>query len=129
MVARGVDVVPGSLPEGRSLLDAGKVRSLAVLDESRATLYPQVPTAREAVGSQWCMGAWRGVGAPKNLPKAIESRLQAAVKKAYESKEYAEFMRQRGFGLRWAGPADFARFMAQSDRELGAVMKTVGLAK
>jgi tripartite-type tricarboxylate transporter receptor subunit TctC len=129
MVAQGVDLVPGSLPEGRSLIDAGKVRSLGILDETRSALYPKIPTGREAIGTKWTMGAWRGVGAPKNLPKAIEARLQAAVKKAYNSKEYVDFMNQRGFGLRWAGPEEFAAFMANSDRELGAVMQSVGLAK
>lgn len=129
LVAGGVQIVPGSHPEGRSLIDAGRVRSLAILDAARSGLYPQVPTAEQAIGSRWRMGAWRGIAAPKNLPKAIEARLQAAVKKAYESREYTEFMTQRGFGLRWAGPAEFAAFMAEEDRKLGAVMRAVGLAK
>lgn len=128
LVAGGVDLVPGSHPEGRSLIDAGKVRSLAVLDDKPSALYPQVPTGAQA-GTQWSMGAWRGIGAPKNLPKAIEARLQAAVKKAYESREFEEFMTQRGFGRRWAGPEEFAAFMAREDEKMGAVMKAVGLAK
>jgi tripartite-type tricarboxylate transporter receptor subunit TctC len=129
LVAGGVDLVPGSHPEGRSLIDAGKVRSLAVLDDKPSQLYPQVPTGAQAIGTKWSMGAWRGLGAPKNLPKAIEARLQAAVKKAYESKEYADFMAQRGFGMRWAAPAEFAAFMAEEDAKFGVVMKAVGLAK
>ncbi len=129
LVADGVDLVPGSHPEGRSLIDAGKVKSLAILDERRSRLYPNVPTGAEAIGTKWSMGAWRGIGAPKNLPKAIEARLQAAVKKAYESKEYAEFMTQRGFGMRWAAPAEFAAFMAEEDAKFGVVMRAVGLVK
>lgn len=129
LVAGGVDMVPGSHPEGRSLIDAGKVKSLAVLDDKPSALYPQVPTAQQAIGSNWSLGAWRGIGAPKNLPKAIEARLQAAVKKAYDSKEYRDFMQQRGFGLRWAGPGEFADYMAKMDVQLGRVMKSVGLAK
>jgi tripartite-type tricarboxylate transporter receptor subunit TctC len=129
LVAGGVDLVPGSHPEGRSLIDAGKVKSLAILDEKPSRLYPEVPTGAQAIGTRWSMGAWRGIGAPKNLPKAIEARLQAAVKKAYESKEFEEFMTQRGFGLRWAAPAEFAAFMAEEDMKFGAVMKSVGLAK
>ncbi|MDO8544449.1 MAG: tripartite tricarboxylate transporter substrate binding protein [Opitutaceae bacterium] len=129
LVAGGVDLVPGSHPEGRSLIDAGKVKSLAIFDDTPSTLYPQVPTVARALGSSWNMGAWRGIGAPKNLPKAIAARLQAAVKRAYESKDFAAFMAQRGFGLRWAGPAEFAAFMDEEDRKMGAVMKAVGLAK
>ena len=129
LVAGGVDMVPGSHPEGRSLIDGGKVKSLAILDDKPSRLYPNVPTGAQAIGTKWSMGAWRGIGAPKNLPKAIEARLQAAVKKAYESKEYEEFMTQRGFGMRWAAPTEFAAFMAEEDAKFGVVMKAVGLAK
>ncbi|MBI4624231.1 MAG: tripartite tricarboxylate transporter substrate binding protein [Verrucomicrobia bacterium] len=129
LVAGGVDLVPGSHPEGRSLIDAGKVKSLVILDEKPSRLYPNVPTGVQAIGTRWTMGAWRGIGAPRNLPKAIEARLQAAVRKAYESKEYEDFMHQRGFGLRWAGPDEFAAYMAKADEQLGSVMKAVGLAK
>jgi tripartite-type tricarboxylate transporter receptor subunit TctC len=129
LVAGGVDMVPGSHPEARSLIDAGKVKSLAILDDAPSSLYPNVPTGMQAIGTSWNMGVWRGIGAPKNLPPAIEARLQDAVKKAYDSPEYREFMTNRGFGMRWAGPAEFATVMAASDARLGAVMKSVGLAR
>ncbi len=129
MVAGGVDIVPGSLPEARSLIDAGKVRSLAILDDTRSPLYPDVPTGKEAIGTNWKMGVWRGVAAPKGLPPAIEARLETAVKTAYDSPEFHEFMSSRGFGMRWAGPADFAAFMKAADEQMGTVMKAVGLAR
>lgn len=111
------------------MIDAGKVKSLAILDAKPSTLYPAVPTGAEAIGTRWSMGAWRGIGAPKNLPKAVEERLQAAVKKAYQSSEFEEFMAQRGFGMRWAEPKEFAQFMAEEDEKMGTVMRAVGLAK
>ena len=129
LVAGGIDVVVASHPEGRSLIDAGKIRSLAVLDDSRSTLYPAVPTGKEAIGSSWTMGAWRGIAAPANLPPAIQTRLAAAVKKAYDSQEYREFMTTRGFGMRWGDPTEFAATMSTTDTQMGAVMKAVGLAK
>jgi tripartite-type tricarboxylate transporter receptor subunit TctC len=129
LVAGGVDLVAGSHPEGRSLIDAGKVKSLAILDDKPSSLYPDVPTARQAIGTTWTLGTWRGVGAPRNLPPDIEGRLQAAVKKACESQEYRDFMAKRGFGVRWAEPAEFARMMADSDEQMGVVMKAVGLAR
>jgi len=129
LVAGGVDMVPGSHPEARSLIDAGKVKSLAVLGEAPSSLYPDVPTGRHAIGTNWNMGVWRGIGAPKNLPPAIEARLQDVVKKAYDSPAYRDFMTHRGFGVRWAGPAEFAELMTASDAQLGAVMKSVGLAR
>jgi tripartite-type tricarboxylate transporter receptor subunit TctC len=129
LVAGGVDLVAGSHPEGRSLIDAGRVKSLVVFDEQPSQLYPAVPLGGQALGLPWNVGVWRGVAAPKNLPKEIEARLQAAVKKAYESREYQDFMKQRGFGLRWAGPKEFGAYMAEADEKMGDIMKAVGLAK
>jgi tripartite-type tricarboxylate transporter receptor subunit TctC len=129
LVAGGIDIVAGSHPEARSLIDSGKVRSLAVLAEAPSDLYPQVETARQAIGSNWTTVVWRGIGAPLNLPPAIEQRLQAAVKKAYDSEEYRSFIANRGFGMRWADPAAFRDMMASSDRQMGAIMKTTGLAR
>jgi tripartite-type tricarboxylate transporter receptor subunit TctC len=129
MVAGGVEVAPVSLPEARSLIDAGKVRSLAIMDAKRSALYPNVPTLKEAVGSDWSMAAWRGIVAPKGIPAEARDKLAAAVRKVAASKEYTDFMASRGFGVIYAGPEDFGKFMAKADTDLGATMKAVGLVK
>ena len=129
LVAGGVEFVPCSLPEARSLIDAGKVRSLSVMAGQRAALFPNVPTLKEATGSDWATGAWRGIAAPKGLAPAVATRLEASVKKAYESKEYKDFMANRGFGMLWGSSQEFARFMAKGDADMKAVMTAVGIAK
>ena len=129
LVAGGVDIVAGSHAEGRSLIDAGKVKSLAVLDEEPSSLYPNVPTAKQAIGTTWTLGTWRGIGAPKNLPADIEKRLKDAVSQAAQSQEYRDFLSARGFGVRWGDSEEFGRLMAASDEQMGAAMKAVGLAK
>jgi tripartite-type tricarboxylate transporter receptor subunit TctC len=75
------------------------------------------------------MAAWRGIVAPKGIPNDVRDKLAGAVRKAASSKEYTEFMASRGFGVTYAGPEDFGKFMAKSDAELGATMKAVGIAK
>jgi tripartite-type tricarboxylate transporter receptor subunit TctC len=129
MVAGGIEIAPVSLPEARSLIDAGKVKSLAIMAEKRAALYPNVPTLKEATGSDWTIGAWRGIVAPKGIPADVRDKLAGAIRKVAASKEYNEFMASRGFGVIYAGPDDFAKYMAKSDTELGATMKAVGIAK
>jgi putative tricarboxylic transport membrane protein len=129
LVAGGVQIVPCSLPEARSLIDAGKVRSLAVMAEQPAALYPNVPTLKAATGSNWTMAAWRGIAAPKNIPAEARDKLVAAIRKIAASKDYTEFMAQRGFGVIYAEPDAFAKFMAKSDADLGATMKSVGIVK
>jgi hypothetical protein len=68
-----------------------------------------------------------GVALPR--PRACRRRwrrtLEASVKKAYDSKEYKDFMAQRGFGLLWGSGKDFAAFMAKGDADMKAVMTAV----
>ena len=129
LVAGGVEIVPCSLPEARSLIDAGKVKSLAVMADAPAALYPNVPTLKSATGSDWKLGAWRGIAAPRGIPADVRDKLVAAIKKIAASKEYGDFMAGRGFGVTYLGPDEFGRFMAKSDTDLGATMKAVGIVK
>jgi tripartite-type tricarboxylate transporter receptor subunit TctC len=129
LVAGGVEVVPCSIPEARSLIDAGKVKSLAIFADKSPELYPNLPTLKSETGSKWKTAAWRGILAPKGTPQPIVDRLAAAMEKINKSPEYKEFMASRGLGIEWAGPKDFAAFMEKSDNDLGSVMKAVGIAK
>lgn len=129
MIAGGVQIAPVSLPEARALIEANKVKSLAIMDPNPSKLFPNVPTLKSETGSNWTMAAWRGIAAPKGLPKDVADKLTAVVKKVYDSKDYQDFMAQRGFGIVWAGPEDYAKFMAKSDADMGTIMKAVGIAK
>jgi tripartite-type tricarboxylate transporter receptor subunit TctC len=129
MVAGGVDVVPCSIPEARAMIDSGKARALAIMDANPPALYPNVPTLKKEIGSDWQIAAWRVIAAPKGLPADVQKTLVAALKKVYDSKDYKDFMASRGFGVVWADPAGTTKFMADSDANLGAALKAVGLAK
>jgi tripartite-type tricarboxylate transporter receptor subunit TctC len=129
LAAGGLDLVPCSVPEARAMIDAGKVRSLAIMAPERAATFPNVPTLKEAMGIPYSTGAWRGFAAPKGTPEPVAAKLTAAMKKIYNSKEYKEFMAARGFGTVWNDAAGFASFMDQSDRQMGEAMKAAGIAK
>ncbi len=127
MVAGGVDFVTSSLAEGRALIEAGEVRALANMGDERLGIFPDVPTLKEATGSDWTVGAWRMVAGPKGIPEEVSSVLIPALKKAYESKEYKEFMQGRGFGLIWRPSDEAAAFMEKADSDFGVVMEKAGL--
>ena len=129
LVAGGVDIVPCSIPEARSLIDAGKVKSLAIFADKAPALYPNLPTIKQATGSNWQTAAWRGFAMPKGASKDVVDKLTASIQKAYDSKEYKDFLTQRGFGAEWAKQDDFAKYMAKGDADMGVVMKAVGIAK
>ncbi|UHD46756.1 tripartite tricarboxylate transporter substrate binding protein [Aureimonas altamirensis] len=129
MVAGGVDLIPSSLAEGRSMIEAGRVKALGTMSEGRQEAFPDVPTIKEALDSDWTLSVWRTVAAPKGLPDDVKAKLEAALEKVYNTDEYQKFMRDRGFGVRWAGGAEATQIVAQDDATLGEVMKKAGLAK
>ena len=129
LVSGGVDVVTCSVVEAAALIEAGKVKSLAVMDDVKLGAFPDVPTLKEATGSSWKMAAWRGVAGPKGMPDEATAKLSIALEKVWKSAEFQEFMKGRGFGLVWKPGAEFATWMEDSDASLGTVMKAVGLAK
>jgi tripartite-type tricarboxylate transporter receptor subunit TctC len=129
LAAGGIDIVTCSVPEARAMIDAGKARSLAVMAKARNPQFPDVPTLREAMGIDYDTGAWRGFAGPKGLPAPIATKLTAALKKVYDSKEYNDFMSSRGFGVIWGDAERYAAFMDESDKKMGEAMKAAGLAK
>ena len=129
LAAGGVDIVTCSVPEAKAMIDAGKAVSLAIMAPQRNPLFKDVPTLNETLGINYSVGAWRGIAAPKGLPADIAGKLTAELKKAYESAEFQDFMKNRGFGTTWADPAGFAKFMDEGNKAMGSAMAAAGLAK
>ena len=129
MVAGGVDIVPSSLAEGRSMIDAGRVRPLATMSAERQEAFPDVPTLAEATGSDWTLAVWRTIVGPDGMPDDVKATLTAAIEKAYNSEQYQSFMKDRGFGMRWAAGEEATKIVADDDASLGEVMEKAGLAK
>jgi tripartite-type tricarboxylate transporter receptor subunit TctC len=129
LAAGGLDVVTCSVPEARTMIEAGKARGLAIMASERNPQFKDIPTLKEGLGIDYSTGAWRGIAGPKGLPADIAQKLTAALKKVNESKEFRDFMANRGFGVKWADAAGFGTFMADSDAAMGKAMDAAGLKK
>jgi tripartite-type tricarboxylate transporter receptor subunit TctC len=129
LAAGGLDFTTNSVVEARAMLDAGRARSLAVMAGERITAFPNIPTLKEAMGIDYQTGAWRGIAGPPGIPAEARNAMDAALDRAFKSKEYQDFLNARGFGLVYASAGDFGTFMERADASLGDAMKAAGLAK
>ena len=129
LAAGGVEFVSCSMPEAEALIKAGRIRSLTYMSATRAANFPDVPTVEEATGHKWHKGVWRGFAAPKGLPKEIAAQYETAIKKAWDSDEFKEFMNRRGFDMIYLDSAKFSEFMKADDEDNGKALKSLGLAK
>jgi tripartite-type tricarboxylate transporter receptor subunit TctC len=99
------------------------------MSATRAANFPDVPTVEEATGHKWHKGVWRGMAGPKGMPKEIATQYEAVIKKIWDSKEFQDFMKQRGFDLVWMDSAKFAAFMKTDNRGRGRNPQDAGVGE
>jgi len=130
LASGGLDLAVGSLPEGKPLIEAGKLRALYVISPGRqGAPFQDVPTAKEAIGIDMDGGAFRMVAGPKGLPADIARILETTLEKIWKSQEFQDGMKQRNFGTKWLSSKDTVAFMQQHEKSLSETMKALGLAK
>lgn len=129
LAANGLDIVTCSVPEARAMLDAGRVKSLAIMADKRNPQFPTVPTLNETLGINYSVGAWRGIAGPKGMPEALAKEMTLLMKKISENKEFIDFMGNRGFGIKFADADGYRDYMNETDKKMAAAMKSAGLSK
>jgi tripartite-type tricarboxylate transporter receptor subunit TctC len=129
MVAGNVHMVTCSVVEARSLMDAGRVKSLASMSAERLPAFPDVPTLAEAAGIDWQLAAWRTVVGPAGMPQEVVDALLPALRDLHGSAEFLEFMAGRGFGVTWLEGEEFRSYLASNNEDFGRVMRAVGIVQ
>jgi tripartite-type tricarboxylate transporter receptor subunit TctC len=114
-------VVPAALP----LIQAGKVRALAVTSAKRTALAPELPTIAESVPGFEVIG-WYGLLAPTGTPAEIVKRLNDAVIAALKNAELRERLVALGADPLGSTPPAFAQFIRDEIRKWGKAVKDSG---
>ncbi len=91
---------------------SGNLRALAVFDEARSDVLPEIPTTHE-LGYPIGTPAWSGFFGPGGIGDERVSRLADAFEAAFASPEWAKLCRERGMQPLFLGQDDFAAFALQ----------------
>ena len=75
------------------MVDAGRLRILAVTSAKRTSAAPQVPTAAESGLPGFVFDEWYGVFAPAKTPRAVIDRINLEVRKVLDMPDIKERMR------------------------------------
>jgi tripartite-type tricarboxylate transporter receptor subunit TctC len=78
LVAGQIDIIVDQLSNSIAQVRAGTIRAYAVTDDKRVETASDIPTTDEAGLSGFHMTLWSGLWVPKNTPKDIVARLNAA---------------------------------------------------
>src|SRR3989441_2177165 len=79
VVAGQIDMLFSTLLQSHGLIQAGKLRSLAVTTATRSPALPQVPTMQEGGVPGYVVNPWYGVVAPGATPPAIVHKLSREI--------------------------------------------------
>jgi len=74
----------------------GTIRPLAVLAKHRSTLFPDIPTLKEAGGPAMDATIWYGWWARQGTPPAVVQRMAEAIRATLKDPEVADTWRQQG---------------------------------
>jgi tripartite-type tricarboxylate transporter receptor subunit TctC len=78
LVAGQIDLIVDQTSNSISQVRAGTIRAYAVTDTKRVESAPDIPTTDEAGLAGFHMTLWSGLWVPKNTPKDIVAKLNAA---------------------------------------------------
>jgi tripartite-type tricarboxylate transporter receptor subunit TctC len=93
------------------LLDAGKLRALAVTSAKRNVLMPSLPTISESGLTGYDRSTWFGVVAPAGVPRDIIARLHAVIGKVVDTPEMKASFNKQGLEPQPGTPEQFAAFI------------------
>lgn len=109
------------------LLQAGKLKLLAVTTGQRIALSPNTPTMIESGVAGFEMSSWQAIFAPKGTPKPIVDRLHAEIAKALKQPDVqARLGDQLGMQLVGGSPQQLADLMAREIPRWAALVKKSG---
>lgn len=108
-----------AVPQVRS----GKARAIAVTDDKRAPLLPQVPTFSESGFADFPPGQWIGLYVAAGTPPATIARLHAEFSKAARAPEVLARFRDLGAEVVMNPTAEFAAFFRSEYERLGKLIR------
>jgi putative tricarboxylic transport membrane protein len=122
------DVTPENLSEMLPLVEAKKMRVLAVTGERRFKQAPDVPTLKE-LGFNIVAATGRGFAMPAAVPKEAAVAMEKGLRRVYDSPQYKEYSYKNMFEDKWLGSAEFREYLVRGSADMATFLKDVGLLK
>ena len=114
--------IPPALP----LIQAGKVKAIAVLSAKGNSELPGVPALAETVPG-YDASSWQGFFARAGTASPIIDKLNTALAADFKRPETAERFKALGIVAQWDTPAGFAAFIAEQNTKWGKVIRAAGI--
>ncbi len=120
-----IDVMFDGMGSSAGHIKGGRIKAIAVASDKRAPGFPNIPTAAES-GLNYKVATWYGLFAPKGTPPDVIAKLQAELKKAYNSEELKVIWNSLGAEVPDLYGEAFGKFVNTEIKRWGDVAKASG---
>jgi tripartite-type tricarboxylate transporter receptor subunit TctC len=111
----------------KPMIDAGRLRALAITSSQRTTVMPEVATFVESGFAGVDAVTINGLVAPAGTPPDYVRRVNAAVNRAIRTRGLQEKLVEQGFNLAGGTPEEFAAWLRSEIPKWNKVVKDAGL--
>jgi tripartite-type tricarboxylate transporter receptor subunit TctC len=118
-----VDFMFSTVAASSPLVDAGKLRALAISAPKRSPRLPNVPTVAETVIPDFEVYEWNGMFVPAGTPPDIAGKLQKAVAESLQDEEVKKRFSDVGAQPIGSTPTQFADYLKKEDAKWGDVVR------
>lgn len=128
------DVIGGHIPmvfisvaNAEPAAKAGQVKILAVLEPTRYSKMPDVPSMSEIIPAFRKPSSWFGFFGPPGMPAPIVNRLNAEMSKALTDPDVVKILDINGYAVIGGTPQQFADLLKDGIQRYGALIKAAGI--
>ena len=127
VLSKRISALFSNMLTGKPLIEAGKLRALAVSGPKRVAALQDVPTVAEAGVPGYSALQWYGLLAPAGTPKEIIDKLQVAVAEALRTSDVRERLAQDGADPVGGSSAEFAALIKADLEKWSLIARAVNI--
>lgn len=122
-----IQILVNTILTAKPLVDAGKMRLLAVTSRNRSAVLPNVPTVNESGVPGYESFVWLGFFAPAGTPKDIVNKLYAEVRAVLQQPAVKARLLEQGLEVAGEPPEEFAKWIDQEIARWATVIRAAGI--
>ncbi len=127
VAGKEVDAAFQGIATVNSLVQAGKLKLIAVSTPKRLAQFPHVPTVNESGLAGFEFNSWFAMMAPAGTPKAIITQLHSEVVKALADTDVQSKLVAQGLTPRGLSPDELGKAMRAQYAKYGKLIKDAGI--
>lgn len=122
-----VSLIFGGIAQAARLVEAGRLKAIAVSGARRSPALPNVPTVAESGLTGFEAGSWYGLLAPAATPRTIVERLNREVLRVLKLPDVRERLLAEAFEIPLDTPEEFAAHIRADVPKWAKVVKEAGI--